>query len=665
MSQRLIDSYLNGVNVRRTVRNWPEDVRAVIDGYRSYTTIAHAVQKDAIQNGWSARKNKKGIGWEFIFELVETPQINYLTMTDQGTIGLTGKVLSPEEYENDLPSEERWGRFEGVAFTQPRVERTIGSRGRGKFIFVGASKEMTVLYETLREDGIYRFGFRSVTKTESPVFACDGNLGKLKLKEITKGVIDPISKIGTRVIIVNPLDEVVKDIKKGAFLRYIGETWWEIIRKYDAIIKVISDGKENVAIIPEDFNLVEEDSKKYKIWLKKNTKIPIRFGDASIKNLHIVYSVNSSFPDDIKGISIQREGMKICTIESRFISKDLADKIYGYVNFESKTEDDLLQDEGIEHYSYDWRRALPGSVKRLIEDEILHFAQTKLGYGLDKREIQRQQQRNAERKALVVANNFARSLGIGEGPSKGLGGSGGERTAREVRIQMEELQLPRPGDLRINYGESVKNIKIRIINEQNRDIDMHAKIFIRYYDQIMKMIFEGNIKVSANSISQDYGPFEETLVKDQYPNSGKYTIAARIVSLMEEDKAVIFDDKTKSFYLENDPPMHGLFERCEAASFPSEEPIKYWMGYSEFGSERGLVLYYNLEHPGYSSVSENEDDLADYIIRIEAQEICRYDIMQENPKLFRGEQSKDPQEFLKQERRVVGELIYRYRRGVV
>jgi hypothetical protein len=171
MAGRLIDSYLGGVDVRRTVRNWPADIKAVVDGYRAYTYIAHAVQKDAIQNGWSARTNKKGLNWTFTFELKETPDPKYLLMTDTGTTGLTGRVLKPEEYELDLPAEEKWGRFEGVAFTQPRSDRTLGSRGRGKFIFVGASKQNTILYDTLRNDGTYRFGFRSVTKTESPVFA--------------------------------------------------------------------------------------------------------------------------------------------------------------------------------------------------------------------------------------------------------------------------------------------------------------------------------------------------------------------------------------------------------------------------------------------------------------------------------------------------------------
>lgn len=432
MGERLIDTYLGGMEIRRTVRNWPEDVRAIVDGYRAYTTISHAVQKDAIQNGWSARKNRKGKGWSFTFELLETKSRKFLLMTDQQTTGLTGRVLTPEEYEMDLPGKERWGRFEGVAFTQPRAERTLGSRGRGKFIFVGASKEHTILYDTLRDDGIYRFGFRTVIRTESPVAAYDGEEGEQKLSEMTKNLIEPVNSAGTRVIIVSPVDELVADIKSGQFLRYIGETWWEIILKYNATIKLKKGDQEQVAGIPEEFDLRDEDSRKLrlKVWIRKNEKLPVRSGDARIKNLHIVHNAGNPVPEDIRGIAIQRDGMKICSIEPKYMTREIAERLYGYINFEPDTEEALLEYEGIEHYSYDFWRSLPGAVKRFVENEILRFAREKLGYGIDAKELRRQQRRNAEKRALVAINRFAQEIGIGIGPG---GSSGGGKTPKEIQ----------------------------------------------------------------------------------------------------------------------------------------------------------------------------------------------------------------------------------------
>jgi hypothetical protein len=97
---------------RSTVINWPVQVESIVDGYRGYRGISHGVQKDAIQNAWDARKDRKHANdWSISFELLKSKGgRRYFTITDKGTTGLTGKVLEPEELENDLPPIERWGR---------------------------------------------------------------------------------------------------------------------------------------------------------------------------------------------------------------------------------------------------------------------------------------------------------------------------------------------------------------------------------------------------------------------------------------------------------------------------------------------------------------------------------------------------------------------------
>lgn len=660
---RMIDPYLKEVEVRRTVFNWPEQIKAIVDGYRSYTTIPHAVQKDAIQNGWSARRFKKGTEWSLIFELIEKKGKTFLMMTDSGTTGLTGKILTLEEYELDLPSKEKWGRFEGVAFTQPREERTLGSRGRGKFIFVGASKEHTILYDTLMDDGIYRFGFRTVIKTESPIAAYENDEGRAKMKEMTRGIIEPLDRIGTTIIIVEPLDEIVSEIKNGNFLRYIEETWWEIILKRGADINLRVDGKEFKAKIPNEFTLPEKDSENFKVWIKNNEKLSL----FHVKKLHIIYNSQGSVPEDIRGVAIQRDGMKICSYEPRYMEREITEGVYGYITLDSSTEEALLEDEGIEHYSYDFRRALPGAIRRYIEDELLRFAQEKLGYRIDERAVRRQKQRNAERRALVAVNNFARALGIGAGPGvkkKRKKSSREEEFHKEIRIRIEELELPRPEDLRVNYGETVKNIKIKIINDSAQNIYIMVKFFLRYFDKPIKTFIEQPIEIGTRG-SQDFGPFEQTFTERNFPDVGKYTVVAKIGSQRDEDKGRELDYKTKSFYLEDDPPMSGLFERCEAYGAPDKEPTKYWMGYSDYGSARGRLLYYNLNHPSYAYVSKDEEDLAEYILRIAVQELCRVDLGKKKLALFSEEQREDPDEILKEERRIVGEALFKFRKGEI
>jgi hypothetical protein len=143
---------------RPTFINWPNQVVAIVDGYRGFRGVSHGVQKDAIQNSWDAREDKKGRGCSVRFEVVRSKGGSvFVCITDKGTTGLTGRVLKREELQEDQPPEERWGRFENVAFTKDPSEEALGSRGRGKFIFVGASKTSTIFYDTLRDDGVYTF----------------------------------------------------------------------------------------------------------------------------------------------------------------------------------------------------------------------------------------------------------------------------------------------------------------------------------------------------------------------------------------------------------------------------------------------------------------------------------------------------------------------------
>ncbi|MFV2045699.1 MAG: hypothetical protein ACC700_21035, partial [Anaerolineales bacterium] len=48
---------------RPTVTNWQAFLERVVDDYEEHASISHGVQKDAIQNGWDARQDKRGKNW--------------------------------------------------------------------------------------------------------------------------------------------------------------------------------------------------------------------------------------------------------------------------------------------------------------------------------------------------------------------------------------------------------------------------------------------------------------------------------------------------------------------------------------------------------------------------------------------------------------------------
>jgi len=307
---------------RSTIINWKNHLSAIVDGYRECHSITHGVQKDAVQNAWDARINKHtGADWHLEFKLIKGGKgYTYLTITDSGTTGLTGRVLSSVELQEDLPPEERWGRFENVAFTKAPEEEALGARGRGKFIFVGASENLTILYDTLKPDGTYRFGFRVIELTDSKVNSFDDDSGREKLKQYTNGNLEPLSVIGTRVIIVNPISEMVDAINSGDFLRYIEETWWETIKKHGVKISIVTPKNIEVAKIPKELKLYENDSSSVKTWTKNNISIRAGGDEYRIKRLHFVCNLRGPVPEDIRGVSIQRGGLKVCSIQIPYVS---------------------------------------------------------------------------------------------------------------------------------------------------------------------------------------------------------------------------------------------------------------------------------------------------------------------------------------------------------
>ena len=193
--------------------------------------ISHGIQKDAIQNGWDARltktKNYIKQNWCFDFELVEIKDNQSLfMMTDYGTSGLTGDLTSQDlkklgKSAEELPESERWARWESFGFTKTEG---LGARGQGKMIFMLGSSDYTIFYDSLRSDGTFRFGGSTESETGCPVFHYDGDEAK---EIITSRLgITPLSHIGTRIMIVNPVVELLNDMENGNMLNFIEETWW-------------------------------------------------------------------------------------------------------------------------------------------------------------------------------------------------------------------------------------------------------------------------------------------------------------------------------------------------------------------------------------------------------------------------------------------------------
>ena len=637
------------------------------DSYEQYRGIPHGIQKDAIQNGWDARRTKRGQGWTFSFRLVKENGNTYLVMQDRGTTGLTGRVLEPEEYTEELPAEERWGRFESLAFTKDPDTATLGSRGQGKFIFVVGSKDRVIVYDTLRADGTYRAGMRRVKRTSSPVNAWDGEEGGRNFADLTEGLLEPLDVVGTRVVIVNPTDELVEAIESGEFLEYVSETWWEIILKYDATITVEYGGATYAASVPIDFQLPEDDTEDHRVWSVENEVIE---GEVKVKRLHIVSRRAGEVPDDLRGIAVQRGGMKVDILEPKYMPREIVETLYGYVAVDESAEAELQLAENPEHYGFNYRFRVAKAIRNFVQQQSERFAQTKLGWHRDRRAVQAHRQRNAERRAITQINRIARRFnfqtatpgpGLGGtggtgGPGGGSGGGGGP--TKDLRVEMPDLSLPRAGDRRVNYDERVEDITTRIINDRGDPVRVQLKVFLRLGDDPKVTYHTADHEVGPDSESEDIGPFAQEFNEEAFPQPGRYTVVSRIVSLMSEDKGTILDEKKRSFYLAEEPPAEGgIFEDADALGFP---PDSHLLGRVVRGEEGGYRLEYNVDHPAYDTVSEDEDSLAEHLFRIMALELFRYDFERGEPVMFTDVDLQEPGDVARAINILLGEFSFQY-----
>ena len=658
-------------NTKGTVINWQNNLKQIVDGYRSYTSIPHSVQKDAIQNSWDARIDKvHAKNWKISFELVKTNKLNYFSFTDYGTTGLTGRILKPEELDQDLPVEERWGRFENVAFTKDPSENALGARGRGKFIFVGASNYFgetqdgtkinhLILYDTRRYDSSYRFGFRTITTTESPVQAYDNENGAQMLKEFTDNVFTPFSHPGTRIIIVSPIDELIEEVENGHFMNFVEETWWEIIRDYKAHIELKYDSVLKIAKINKYFKFPEKDSARFKISRLKKSKLP----NAPIYNTLesiVTYDAKGNIPKDIQGISIQRGGMKVCCIPVKYADKEIAESIYGYVKLDKKLEDAIREHEGIEHYSFDFSKKIPRFLKMYIEDECAKFLRNKLNYG-GSPSGPMPGELSAEKKALYLVNKIAGQLGIlGKGVIPRGGGGGGSSEKKLICLSLEKFIFPNQDIIRVNYNEYIKIIQLNLINDsiKTQKVGVRFSIYFDNGQEVCVFINNENYIINPNERMNLISLDEILIERSVFPYKGKYSFKAILVSMEPENEGDILHKLTRNIWVEEDPPQKGIFEEVESVDFPEEE--KTIMGISEkIVDSNSYKFLYNRKHPAKKAVEKDEGKLTKYLLELMCMELAWIDLRNPEHKLFNEEDLESEEKIVRKLSKFIGEIKYK------
>lgn len=578
--------------------------------------IPHGLQKDAIQNAFHTAS--KSLPVELTFELIKNKKGTLFTIADSGTKGLTGEVLKIEEYDI-LGESDHWARFEGFGFTTPNPD-AIGARGQGKFIFLAASKGYLMYYDSLREDRSYRLGATQATKTDCPMLHWDGDEGRTKLKKFTG--LKPLSKVGTRIIIVNPIEELKEDIKNGNFMNAIEETWFRAIEKEKVKIHVKSPDGTKIAKIPRPLPILPKDTSKIKVWIKKNDELLVPSGTIGecfrIKHLQIAYEKGGEIPEQLRGIAIIHNNMKITSINMEGVPLEIINDIYGFVEFDKELDRELRKNynQNPNHYDLKWKRIIPKMIKNYVQEELRKFGYKKLGIGIDPRERKKQIRITAEMDALRDLSKYAKDLDLfgryGKPPPPPPPPPPPHN--KNIGIMLHNFNFPvierAP---RVNWGEEIKDFEVRIFNKTSDTLKGQLRIFMLFGDkEITPPIHdEGEIDITPYLKSKLFGPFSITFSKSIFPDPGEYWLRARLL----DEAGIEIDYLKRKIWIEKDPEFRLPFQPLKD-DFTGKGEIekRQWITSGILGQDP--VLYYNTAHPCYKRVEDDESELHDYLFEI-------------------------------------------------
>jgi len=578
-----------------------------------YPSTPHGLQKDAIQNAFHTASKSTPI--EVSFKLIKNKKGIFFTITDSNTKGLMGNILETEEYDT-LRESDHWARFEGFGFTTSNPD-AIGARGRGKFMFLAASKDYSMYYDSLRADGTYRLGATKATKTDCPMLHWDEEEGRSKLKEFTD--FDPLSKIGTRIIIVNPIEELQEEINNGNFLIAIEETWFRAIEKGRIKIHVKSHDGDKIAKIPKLFPIPPKDSDKIKVWIRNNDEIKLLSGERfGIKHLQIAYKKGGEVPEQLRGVAILHNNMKITSINMEGVPLDITENIYGFIEFDRELDRELRKNynQNPNHYDLIWRRAVPKAIKEYLREELRKFGYEKIGIGIDPRERRKQIRSSAEVDALRYLSKYAKDLDL-------FGRKGGRVKPppppptpppnKLLGIMLHNFNFPDPERTpRVNWGEEIKDFEIRIFNKTTERLKGRLKIFMLFGDKEVNTVHdEKDIDIIPDLKHKSFGPFNITFSKNIFPDPGEYRLRIRLIN---EISHIEIDSLTRKIWIEKDPEFRLPFDP-KPDDFTEKEPIKNRQWWADGILGQHPTLYYNIEHPSYKD-AENDERLTDYLFEI-------------------------------------------------
>lgn len=479
---------MNGGRTSR-VQNFKSFIDQLIDDYSTEPAknLIHGFQKDAVQNGWGHRTSDRN--WRMTFRYVKNDKGNFIVVEDHANTGLIGKNYTTDEIENlqmtgQLGPNEKLARFSSL-FNSGGNTTSAGLFGRGKLMYQAVSENYLEYFDSFTIEGNYVANYVDMNYTNERAYE-----GQEAINFIYEKTGLPQKKTkGTRIIIANPKKEVVEALLNGTLVKYINETWWLIIKKYNACIEIF-DNEELLytASIPVEYNYEDE----LHAYTYKNITLDSEY---RIKNFGLIY-FDEDADEDLVNISYYRNNMKIGNImdyDLLGLEPKFKNRIAGYIEVDSEWEMKLESNENTTHYGPKSKHAT--SYQKLKVESLKY-----LNSFLEMKGLKKKSKRvDPDEELKQLANDltdFLKDCNL----DLDLKTSKNSNNIKPVTVKCNKI-YPNDGKRTLEYDQSMKfNF---IINKNVVDTNYTVDIVFTSEDGKDKVYKSMNIQFNSNEYTSD------------------------------------------------------------------------------------------------------------------------------------------------------------------
>ncbi len=502
-----------------------------------------------------------------------------LTVTDSGTCGLKGPILPASERDrrgSQLGEGENWAAFEGQGYTRKQGD-ALGSRGQGKSALLyhsrpprrgsHAPQRMLMLYDTLLEDGEYRFGVRCAMpadqvlepprRGQAAIAELAGSFAEIEGLAVPLA-LEPLAQPGTRVVVPYLSEEAREAIVSRELVRWLQRLWWRPIQAGRLQVSVDAGNGARRIRVPRWWEGEPWREGDARVLVRERIGIP---SGQAIERL-VLFHDGRLRADEIPGYGPQFAGVQLLRGGQWIETHDIRDLVpapqragfRGFCEFDIELERELKRSERPQHERFDGRFKAVRDVRAVIDSALREFAAARGWIG-----------ETAARDAPVieqqVANQFlvAFAAGAGDGALPGqrspLAPSAAEQLDWTCRL---DLGFPEPATARVNWGQRLTDARVKVrcepVPEEARFVEVSLELGRRFEAERTIIDTRRNVRVQSGRASVAFWDLEVVRDPDPAaaicaPEPGEWNLRVRVAHL-----GTVVAAASRRLFVESDPP---------------------------------------------------------------------------------------------------------------